>query len=176
MSLFVTNNLIIRQFDRSDAEAFYQLNSHPEVMRYIRPVKSREECDAFLLENIQLYQTGSAIGRYYVGEKGSQTFAGTFSVLMMPDREALHIGYALMPWAQGRGWAKELLFAGLQWLVAQSERPEIFAITEPANLPSVALLQKAGFQRQADMMDHGKNLNVFMIQRSFLLQQQVSAT
>ncbi|HCL04638.1 MAG TPA: hypothetical protein DHW64_01120, partial [Chitinophagaceae bacterium] len=87
--------MIIRQFDFSDAGHFYQLNSHPDVMRYIRPVKNREECDAFLKENIQLYQDGSAIGRYHVAERSTSEFAGTFSVLMMPDRDALHIGYAL---------------------------------------------------------------------------------
>ncbi len=176
MHLFNTNSLIIRQFDKSDQESFYQLNSHPDVMRYIRPVKSREECDAFLLENIQLYKEGSAIGRYHVAERSTGNFAGTFSVLMMPGRNAFHVGYALMPWAQGRGWAKELLQGGLQWLAANSERPEVFAITEPINLASVAILQKAGFQRLDDMVDHGKKLNVFMIQRSTLLQQPASAT
>lgn len=176
MYLFDTNQLIIRKFYKSDMEEFYQLNSHPEVMRYIRPVKSREECDAFLLENIQLYQNGSAIGRYHVAEKATQIFAGTFSVLMMPDRDAFHVGYALMPWAQGRGWAKELLSGGLQWLAANSGRPEIFAITEAANLVSVALLQKTGFQRQDDITNHGKHLTVFMIQRSAVLRQPASPT
>jgi len=170
MYLFTTNNLIIRRFDKGDEEAFYQLNSHQDVMRYIRPVKNREESEAFLQENIQLYQDGSCIGRYYVGEKATRSFAGTFSVLMMPDRDAFHIGYALMPWAQGRGWAKELLIAGLHWLAVNSERPTIFAITEPANLPSVAILQKAGCQYLEDITDHGKILNVFMIERAFLLQ------
>lgn len=176
MYLFDTNRLIIRQFNLSDVEHFFQLNSHPDVMRYIRPVKSREECDTFLGENIQLYQDGSAIGRYHVAEKSTSEFAGTFSVLMMPDRDAFHIGYALMPWAQGRGWAKELIQGGLQWLAVKSERPEIFAITEPANIVSVALLQKAGFQPMPDIIDHGKKLNVFMIQRTTVLQQPASAT
>jgi len=176
MYSFNTNHLIIRVFNESDQEDFYQLNSHPDVMRYIRPVKNREECDAFLLENIRLYKDGSTIGRYHVAEKFTGNFAGTFSVLMMPDRNAFHVGYALMPWAQGRGWAKELLQGGLQWLAAKSERPEIFAITEPGNFVSVAILQKAGFQRLDDIIDHGKNLHVFMIQRSSLLQQPASAT
>ena len=176
MYMFNTNSLIIRKFNELDQESFFQLNSHPDVMRYIRPVKNRAECDAFLLENIQLYKEESAIGRYHVAEKSTATFAGTFSVLMMPDRNAFHVGYALMPWAQGRGWAKELLKGGLEWVAIKSERPEIFAITEPINLASVAILQKAGFQRLDDITDHGKKLNVFMIQRSKLLQQPASAT
>lgn len=176
MYVFDTNNLIISRFNRTHAEDFFQLNSHTVLMRYIRPVKNRSESDDFLNENINLYKDGSAIGRYHVAEKAGGLFAGTFSVLMMPDRDAFHVGYALMPWAQGKGWAKELLRTGLEWLAGTSERPEIFAITEPANLPSVAILQKAGFQQLDDITDHGKKLNVFMIQRSFVMAQQASAT
>lgn len=176
MYLFDTNALIIRRFENSDAESFYELNSHPTVMRYIRPVKSRAECDAFLAENLVLYQNDSAIGRYYVAEKSTGHFAGTFSVLMMPDRDAFHVGYALMPWAQGRGWAKELLAGGLRWLAAKSNRNEIFAITAPANMVSVALLQKAGFRQEEDIVDQGKILNVFRIQRSAIVEEPASAT
>ncbi len=106
MNLFDTNRLIIRQFELSDEEDFYQLNSDPGVMRYIRPPKNRIECQLFLKENVQLYRSDSAIGRYHVAEKSSRQFIGTFSVLMMPDRDAFHIGYALMPDAQGKGLAK----------------------------------------------------------------------
>ncbi|TDO25832.1 GNAT family N-acetyltransferase [Sediminibacterium goheungense] len=175
MNLFTTNRLIVRKFEWADEEDFYQLNSHPDVMRFIRPAKTREECRLFLNENLQLYQAGSAIGRYHVAEKSSYRFAGTFSVLMMPDRDAFHIGYALMPDAQGKGLAKELLQAGLQWLAMNSERPEIFAITSTENIPSVALLQKAGFAQLEDITDHGKQLNVFMIPRSQISNQQASA-
>jgi [ribosomal protein S5]-alanine N-acetyltransferase len=176
MNLFTTNRLIVRHFELNDVEDFYYLNSHPDVMRYIRPPKNREECALFLNENIQLYRAGSPIGRYHVAEKLSYQFAGTFSVLMMPDRDAFHIGYALMPDVQGKGLAKELLQAGLQWLAMNSERPEIFAITAPENLPSVALLQKAGFSQLEDINDHGKQLNVFMIPRSQIGKQQASAS
>ncbi len=171
MNVFTTNRLIVRHFELGDEEDFYQLNSHPDVMRYIRPPKNREECKLFLNENVQLYRSGSAIGRYHVAEKLPHQFAGTFSVLMMPDRDAFHIGYALMPDAQGKGLAKELLQAGLLWLAMNSGRPEIFAITSPENLPSVALLQKAGFTQLEDITDHGKQLNVFMILRSQISKQ-----
>lgn len=171
MNLFYTNRLIIRQFELQDEEDFYLLNSHPGVMKYIRPAKNREECRLFLNENLHLYRSGSAIGRYHVAEKSSHQFVGTFSVLMMPDRDAFHIGYALMPDAQGKGLAKELLQTGLHWLAMNSERPEIFAITSPENLPSVALLQKAGFTQLEDITDHGKQLSVFMIPRSQISKQ-----
>lgn len=165
MTLFETNQLIIRRFELSDANDFYALNSHTEVMRYIRPVKTKEECQQFLQENINLYLDGSVIGRYHVAEKSTGTFAGTFSVLMMPDRDAFHIGYALMPWAQGKGWAKELLLNGLSWLTKQSERPIIYAITESVNIPSVTLLQRSGFLFQERIGTEAMPLDVYQINR-----------
>ena len=149
---------------------FYLLNSHPDVMRYIRPVKTEAQCADFLLENIRLYQEGSIIGRYHVAEKETNAFVGTFSVLMMPDREAYHIGYALMPWAQGKGLAKELVTAGLLFVANQSPRPIIYAITEPINLPSVGLLQKFGFDFEQSITQNQTTVDVYAITKEKVIE------
>lgn len=166
MSLFATNRLTIRQFRETDLADFYLLNSHPEVMRYIRPVKTEQECADFLRENLRLYQAGSIIGRYHVAEKATNAFVGTFSVLMMPDRDAYHIGYALMPWAQGRGLAKELVYDGLRFVAERSEKPVIYAITEPINLSSIAVLEKSGFLHIEKLLQQEKLLDVYAIQKN----------
>ena len=165
--MFSTKNLVVRMLDENDMEDFYQLNSHPEVMRYIRPVKDRESSNAFLLENIALYQH-FPLGRFHVSSVETGAFVGLFSVLKMSDRDALHVGYALMPWAQGRGWAKEVLQAGMQWLVKHSDEKAFYAITEPANLASAAVLQKSGFHWLENAVDRGKTLDVYVINRSNL--------
>lgn len=166
MNVFSTNQLIVSQFNGTHESDFFALNSHPEVMRYIRPVKNEEECRIFLAENIRLYSSGSVIGRYHVAEKNTHLFIGTFSVLMMPDRDAYHIGYALMPWAQGKGWAKELVRGGLQWVFANTDKSELFAITEPENIRSVALLEKTGFSFQESIQQGHASLAVYVISRS----------
>ncbi len=167
MNVFDTNQLIVSQFDETHVADFFALNSHPEVMRYIRPVKNELECRSFLKENISLYKPGSVIGRYHVAEKATNSFVGTFSVLMMPDRDAYHIGYALMPWAQGRGWAKELVLGGLKWVFANTDKSELFAITEPENIRSVALLEKTGFVLQENIKGHKDDLSVFVINNQY---------
>lgn len=165
--MFSTKNLIVRTLGENDIEDFYQLNSNPEVMRYIRPVKDRESSAAFLLENIQLYQD-FPLGRFHVSSTETGAFVGLFSVLKMSDRDALHVGYALMPWAQGKGWAKEVLQAGLQWLIKHSKEKEFYAITEPANLASAAVLKKSGFNWLENTVDRGKTLDVYVIHRGYL--------
>lgn len=152
-----------------DSVDFYMLNSHSEVMRYIRPVKTEKQCAEFLQENLRLYQEGSIIGRYHVAEKETNVFVGTFSVLMMPDRDAYHIGYALMPSAQGKGLAKELVYNGLRFVADRSERPIIYAITEPVNLSSVAVLLKSGFVQVEKLVQQEALLDVYAIERKELI-------
>lgn len=166
MNVFQTNQLIVSRFTTAHEADFFALNSHPEVMRYIRPVKTKEECRAFLKENIHLYKDGSVIGRYHVAAKSTLAFAGTFSVLMMPDRDGFHIGYALMPWAQGKGWAKELVINGLHWVFEHTNQQQFFAITEPDNIASAFVLVKTGFLKLESIQQSGNLLDVYVIHRN----------
>jgi RimJ/RimL family protein N-acetyltransferase len=57
-----TPRLLVRQYTMDDAGDFFALNSNAELMRYIRPTKTRKECDAFLAQNIKFYNTHSNLG------------------------------------------------------------------------------------------------------------------
>ena len=160
MLLFETERLLVRRFTADDAESFFRFNSHPEVMRYIRPVKNREECDAFLQENLNLYQDGSVLGRYMVTEKTTGDFIGSFSLLYMSGSDDIHIGYGLMPENWNRGYAVELLKSGVNYFFANTERKILFAITEPANTASQKVLEKAGFTLKGPVKQD-KLLDVF---------------
>jgi len=81
-------------------------------MRYIRPTKTREESDAFLEENFNLYLDGFPYGRMFVADKESGQFVGTFSLLYLGGEADYHIGYALMPEYWGMGYATELVRNG----------------------------------------------------------------
>ncbi len=158
--VFETERLAVRHFSQDDAEDFYRFNSHPEVMRYIRPVKNRDECDAFLKENLTLYQPGSCLGRYFVADKRAGHFVGSFSLLYMSGSNDIHIGYGLMPEFWGRGYAVELLRAGMDYFFNNSLRTTIFAITEPGNTASQKVLEKVGFAFK-ETVTQQKQLSIF---------------
>jgi RimJ/RimL family protein N-acetyltransferase len=90
---------------------------------------------------------------------------GVFAILRSQDRMALgsigfhgppdenglvEIGYDLSPSARGDGWATDAarLLAG--WALAEPEVRTVLATTEPGNLPSQGVLERAGFTRVAD--------------------------
>lgn len=124
-------------------------------MRYIRPVKSREDSDAFLLENIRLYEAHPGAGRWAVVEKRSARIIGMFSLLpVQPGTGKLHIGYALLPGYWGRGYATALLAAGSAHFFEQHPDAILYAITRQENLASEKVLLKCGFQFAEAFAEH----------------------
>ncbi len=164
MLLFETERLIVRRFTGGDMDAFYQLNSNPQVLKYIRPVKNKEECAAFLAENINLYKDGSVLGRYAVAEKETGRVIGTFSYLYLSGESDFHIGYALLPEAWGNGYATELVKSGIPYLFVNAGKKALFAITDPENTPSQQVLLKNGFLKIKLTHEYGKPSELFCFQ------------
>ncbi|MEU6101551.1 GNAT family N-acetyltransferase [Streptomyces flaveolus] len=67
-----------------------------------------------------------------------------------PDEDGrVEIGYDLAEAARGHGYATEGLRALSAWALERDEVTSVFATTEPGNLPSQAVITRAGFTRVA---------------------------
>lgn len=165
MLLFETERMFVRRFAESDAGDFFRVNGDEQVVRFIRPVKNRMESDAFLADNLRLYRDGSCLGRFAVFEKNGQSFLGIFSLLSLGGEADCHIGFALVPEAWGKGYATELLQAGADYFFRQTGRSVVFAITDKANTKSQKVLLKANFIPKGQMVEKGRMLNLFCLNR-----------
>jgi ribosomal-protein-alanine N-acetyltransferase len=163
MKLFETERLTVRRFTAADADDFFLLNGNAEAMHYIRPPKNRADSDSFLNENLNLYLDGSTLGRFAVYAKISGNFVGTFSFLYLSGEADIHLGYALIPAAWGKGYATELVRTATPWFFAQTGKKEVFAITDAENLPSQRVLLKSGFTRKGQTVENGQTLELFHI-------------
>jgi [ribosomal protein S5]-alanine N-acetyltransferase len=168
MILFETERYIVRRFTTADNEDFYLINSHPDVMKFIRPVKNKQECAIFLTENIQLYQDDSIIGRYMVIEKKSSLLVGIFSFLYLSDNLNYHIGFALLPAFWGQGIAQELVQQGVGYFFENASQNELFAITDAANKASQNVLLKTGFLTAENTLEKERLLDLFVIRKEAL--------
>ena len=139
MDPFETERLLVRQFTPDDANDFFLFNSSEQVMRYIRPVKNREESDAFLEENFNLYLDGEA---------------------------DYHIGYALMPSYWGKGFASELVKYGAKIFFERTGHACLYAITQPENKASELVLLKNSFEQSGCFMLNEEKLNKFLLTRA----------
>lgn len=165
MDPFETDRLLIRKFTVDDADDFFLFNSSALTMRYIRATKSREESDAFLEENFNLYLEGFPYGRMFVADKLTGNFIGTFSLLYLDGDADYHIGYALLPEYWGRGFASELVKFGTAIFFERTNHPHLFAITQPANKASERVLLKNGFTLLGNLLLNEEALNRFSITR-----------
>ena len=165
MNVFETERLIVRHFKESDADDFFLLQGNPEVMRFIRPVKTREESDAFLLEAIAGYSE-PWMGRWAVEEKTTGKFVGSFVINPVPeDSEKTQLGYAFLTGSWGKGYATEATRGGLNYFKNFTPLQEIYGVVESENLASQKVLLKAGFQFYSKKMEEGKELTIYICRR-----------
>jgi len=144
--IFETERLLVRQFTMNDADAFFRMNSSPDVMQYIRPVKNQQETDHFLQSNILLYQEQPLYGRWLAEEKSTGQFIGSFALIPIDGTSKMQIGYSLMPEFWGKGYATELTIEGLKYTFTKTAIEIIYGVTEEPNTGSQNVLLKAGFK------------------------------
>lgn len=167
MIIFETARLLVRQYTEQDKDLIFLLGGNEDVMRYIRPVSTKEESDQFLLENISLYQKNANRGRWAVINKATGEFVGSFAIIPIPDEpEKIQLGYSLRMEHWGNGYATELTKAGIHYFLKNEQLPEIYGITEIPNIGSQKVLLKAGFQPFGTKKEGEKELLIFIVKRT----------
>jgi [ribosomal protein S5]-alanine N-acetyltransferase len=166
MVVFETDRLVIRHYTSDDEENFFRLNGDPEVMRYIRAPKDRQECSIFLQRNLVFYKNQPLMGRWAMMEKGSNTFVGSFAIIPVETADKnrhteIQLGYALLKDHWGKGFATESTLAGKQYAFDVMKLPRIVAITETANIASQKVLLRCGFEQQPNIREGNKFLCYF---------------
>jgi len=142
-----TPRLLMRPWRDADRAAFAALSGDPRVMAYFpRPLTPREsdaqlaEMQAHFVEHgygwwaLQLRSGGSPIG--YAGLQWCEFPA--------PFAPALSIGWRLATEYWGEGYAQEAAQAALTFAFEQLQVEEVVAFSVPANLSSLALMERLG--------------------------------
>ena len=81
---------------------------------------------------------------------------------MQPSIDDLpEMGWLLSSDAHGQGYASEAVSAGLRWIDEALGCPEVVAIIDPANAPSINVAEKAGFSLREDATYKGEPILLF---------------
>jgi RimJ/RimL family protein N-acetyltransferase len=150
-----TERLTLRGPRLEDFEESFAMWGDPRVTRYIGGKPStREEMWSRLLRYVghwDLLGFGfwvvreKATGRF-VGEVGLADFRRECAPSLGAAKEA---GWALAPWAHGKGFATEAVRAALGWAESQFGPERVVCIIDPGNEPSVNVARKCGFRQFA---------------------------
>jgi len=130
--------------------------AHPKVTLHIGgQAFNEEECWARLMRYVGQWEL-LGFGYWVVREKTSGKFVGEvgfadFRRMVEPSLGgAPEIGWALSPWAHGRGFATEAVRAALVWGESHfGPSSRVVCMIDPGNAPSIRVATKVGFREYA---------------------------
>lgn len=148
--ILVTERLVLRRTELSDAPSLFYLRSHDDVMRFIdRPRPSSLDDINVLIGKIHKMIEENAGIEWALTLKGSDEYIGSVSFhLLMKEHFRAEIGYLLHPSFHGKGIMSEAVTAVLTYGFSEMELNSVEAIVTPGNDPSVCLLEHMGFLRE----------------------------
>ena len=147
-----TNRLELRAISPDDAGAFFELNSHPEVMRFTgeEPLGSLEEAEAAIRDYADFEVIGYGRWGCYTQRDGSMI--GFCGLKYLPEFDMVDLGYRFLPEYWGCGLATEACEACVQFGFDVLNLSHIVALVLPENKASIRVLEKIGmgFEREID--------------------------
>jgi [ribosomal protein S5]-alanine N-acetyltransferase len=161
MYLIESPRLFVRYYTMKDLDNFYRLNGDEEVMRFIRAPKNREECAVFLQEVIDRYTKKVCDMRLSMHEKNTGEFIGSFAIIPIDHTPDIQLGYSLLKKNWGKGYATEVVQAGLDFAADVLKLDEIKAVTMVENIASQKVLLKNGFVFEKKTEMEGEKVNLY---------------
>ena len=139
-----TERLVLRRFERSDAEACFLFLSDKDGA-YMDDGTFFAGMDE---SYDRLMDAFAGQTRYVMELKETGRVIGTIHLFDTDDRavETMEVGYGVAPGYKRRGYAYEALSALLRYLLYDLNLDMVIAGIIPDNIPSQGLIEKLGFQ------------------------------
>lgn len=162
-----TERLILRELRLTDLEGMFELDSDPEVHRFLgnKPIKTKEESQIIIEKVLGQYEE-YGIGRWAVIEKNTGVFMGWSGIKFNTDynmngfEQYYDVGYRLIKRFWGKGYATESGKAAVDYAFNILNLPELFATTEIGNQASHNALLKIGLKYIEDFYFEEQQLNL----------------
>ena len=161
----LTQRLLIRDIAEADAELLFDLDSDPEVMRYIGP-RPAADVQSYRDRTRTVYipwQSHSWQGVRIVLDRETRDFLGWVFIRnaaasvdakdlgwIRPDE--VEVGYRYRRSAWGRGFATEAAKPFIEMALADPEIAAVVACARAGNAGSLRVLEKLGLQRVGEVM------------------------
>jgi ribosomal-protein-alanine N-acetyltransferase len=153
-TIIETERLILRELDSSDLNGMFELDSNPEVHKYLgnNPIIDKKQL-VKIIELVRQQYLDNGIGRWAIIEKKTGNFVGWSGLKLVKETINNHynyydLGYRLVQNYWGKGYASESAKAALDYGFSTLQLNEIFAAAHVDNLASNRILTKLGFQKE----------------------------
>ncbi|MET7282633.1 GNAT family N-acetyltransferase [Kribbella sp. NPDC005582] len=143
-----SERLRLRQFTVDDLELLVELDSDPEVMRFLtgQPTPRSEVEDVVLPRMLKVYDEHPGLGTFAAEEKTSGAFVGWFGLQPTADPTAVDVGYRLSRTAWGKGYATEGTRMLIDYAFTELKVDRVIADTMAVNHRSRAVMRRSGLR------------------------------
>ncbi|MGW2961601.1 GNAT family N-acetyltransferase [Streptomyces sp. NPDC001220] len=115
------------------------------------PYEGSREAAGFMLKAYEGGVHRPEFGVFALVRREDGRAVGGMGFHSAPDEEGrVEIGYDLTESARGHGYATEALRALADWALSRADVSSLFATIEPANVPSQAVVTRAGFTKVSE--------------------------
>ena len=142
MSIFQTQRIKVRYLTHSDIEGFFNMQSNPNVMRYVKPTMNYEESKKELERFIDYYSSDDIFFKIWAMENiRSKEFLGICGVYKN-DYKEFEIAYRLREQFWGNGYGGEIAKGLIQYCFEELKLLELTAYVYKNNIGSCKILER----------------------------------
>lgn len=162
-----TERLTLKWLKPEDLELFVDLDSDPEVMRYITGGKPqpKEHYEKRIPELLKYMAENPGLGLWPTYLKETNEFIGWYILKHLPDNGEVEVGFRIKKKFWGNGYSTE---AGKALLIHGFEKlglKKIAAIVRPDNFASQAVIKKIGLKEKSTGTWYGIECLYFELDR-----------
>lgn len=153
-TLFVTERLVVRQFQAADLDVFADLCADPRVMRYVGDGATLPRSEvARWIEVCRERYARRGYGTSAVFERATGDFVGYCGVVRPNGNDFDELIYVYHVRAWGKGYATEAGRAMLGYVFESSALDSIYATIYPENAQSSKVARKLGMAFEKRVVD-----------------------
>lgn len=154
--------LLFRELSSDDAPLLFEMDSNPEVHRYLgnSPLQTLKEAES-VIGFIQSQYKENGIGRWALIEKQSGEFLGWAGLKLVKEQingqvNFYELGYRLMPKYWNKGYATEAANQLVNYAFETLKQKHLYAFVDPENNASIRVLEKSGFRNEGRFLYEGE--------------------
>lgn len=172
MKIFAeTERLILREILPTDVDGMYELDSDPEVHKYLgkKTIKDKKQVSE-IINFIRQQYIDNGIGRWAIVDKNTDDFIGWTGLKYVKNEVNNHknfydLGYRLIKRYWGQGIATETAIASLDYAFNELKAKEVYAMVECENRGSNKILKKIGMNFIETFNFDGVKHNWYKVER-----------
>lgn len=155
-----TDRLILRDYEKSDFDAYFRLKTDDETMYYMQDIRLNSIDDARAEFADVLADMEKADRQFYflhMELKGTHEQVGSIGYTVIDDTpvgKIVHLGYFTYPKFWGNGYVSEALRKVLEYAFTQNNVYRVTTGCLAENIGSERVMQKNGLIKEAEHIDY----------------------